>query len=130
MNVGELIGEIGYTMTFALGESLLLAFPLVIIGIFLSRKWREKHLVPVATIAILLLALAALLLQFFEKLWNFEKLIAGVWLGATISLGLLSVRFEGFGRQIDLTLERMMVLIYFYLAIDFLGLFVVLVRNL
>ena len=135
LSIGELAGVIGYPLVEALLESGILWAVLVALGLALPRKWLADKFVPLSSLLAWLLAAWAVLVQFiFNRilLWGPAELIPGLLL-VVISFGLAywSVRrygrLEGWIRKVT---QGLVVLTYFYLFFDLLGLVVIIIRNL
>jgi hypothetical protein len=130
MSVGELAGAIGYTLLFALIESILLALPFVLGGFLLPKAWQSTYLLPLSTLVLLTSAGAAFAMHYSDKLQNYEKLLALSWLGTNLVLGFVVIRFARLAAWLERLMDRLAVLVYLYLAADVLGTIVVVVRNL
>jgi hypothetical protein len=135
LSTWELAGVIGYSLVEALLESGILWAVLVALGLALPRKWLADKFVPLSSALAWLLAAWAVLVQFiFNRIlqWGPVQLVPGLVL-VVFSFGLVYWLVHRFGRvesQIRKIAQGLVILTYFYLVFDLLGLVVVILRNL
>ena len=135
LSAWELAGVIGYPLVDALLESCLLWLVLVILGLVLPRKWLADKFVALSSALSWLLAAWVVLVQFiFGSIlrWGPGQMIPGLLLVA-FSFGLVYWLVKRYGRLegwIKRIVQGLVVLTYFYLVFDLLGLVVVILRNL
>ena len=134
-SVWELAGAIGYSLVDALLESCLLWIGLVVLCYVLPRKWFADKFVALSSALVWLLSAWAVLIQFIYKSilqWGWEQMLSGLLLAA-FSFGLVtwlvkrSGRLEGWIKRLA---QGLVVLTYFYIAFDLVGLAVIILRNL
>ncbi len=119
----------------ALLESCILWIGLMALGFVLPRKWLADKFVALSSALAWLLAAWAVLVQFiYESIlqWGPEQMIPGLLLVA-FSFGLVYWLVQRYGRLdgwIKRLAQGLMVLTYFYVVFDLLGLVVVVLRNL
>jgi hypothetical protein len=126
----DLIGAFSYTVTFALLESVIILFALVTLATILPRRLLRDRFVAHATAIVLLTAVWVIadqlrLIRFVgSPFWPFLYLVS------MAILYLLICRYQILQGAIDSFAERLTVLLYLYVPVAFLGLLVVIVRNL
>lgn len=130
MSVGELAGAVGYTLLFALLESILLALPLILLAYVLPAKWRREQALNLTFLFLALSAAAALVLHSFESLWFSKRWIGAAWLLVLLSASFFVIRGKLLGDWIGRAAARLQLLVGIYVAADLLGGLIVLVRNL
>ena len=130
MELWELLGSIGYTLAFALIESALVATPFIAIGLLLPSTWRARNLLSISAIVLLTSTLLAFALHYTDRLQNYEKLLALIWLAANLGLGFMAIRFQRMKSVVEQIADRLALLVYTFLAADVLGILIILVRNL
>ena len=140
------IGYAGYSLMFALVESLIFGIILWLITLPLPKKWGEKRtLVVVISIYYVLAGASALehaahafeqyriAKQFLYGLEHFTNLtytlIAGAILLAIVILMLVIFKLRKGQSVLAEILDRLILLSYLYLVIDAAGIVVVLIRN-
>jgi hypothetical protein len=135
MTLWELAGAIGYPLSAALLESLLLWLVLVIIGYILPRKlFADRFAAQSALLAWLLSGLAMLLHYKFGIVLQWgtgQVILAALLVTAFTVLILWSVkRFGKLEGWIKIAAQRLALLSYIYVFFDLIGLVVVILRNL
>jgi hypothetical protein len=134
-SVWELAGAVSYPLVDTLLESCLLWIGLLILGFVLPKKWFADKFVALSAALVWLLAAWAVLVQFTYKSileLGLVQLILGLLL-VIISFGLAYWLVQHYGRLdgwIKRLAQGLVVLTYFYLVFDLLGLAVVILRNL
>ncbi len=135
LSIWELAGVIGYPLVDALLESCILWLVLVVFGLMLPRKWLADKFVALSGVLAWMLAAWAVLVQFiFGRIlqWGPEQMVPGLLL-VVFSFGLvywLVQRYEQVENRIRKLVQGLVILTYFYLFFDLLGLVAVIVRNL
>lgn len=127
LGIGDILGAIAYTLTFALVESLLFfALAFVLVGL-LPHGWFRHHGVWMGTVLAALLQYASLLSVVVVEPAFFLTWLAGLVVLLAIFFGLL--RGDKMRVWLDLV-ERLSVLAAFYLVLDVVSAAVVIWRNL
>ena len=135
LSAWELAGGISYALVDALLESALLWAVLVLLGLILPRKWLADKFVALSAVLVWVLAAWAALVQFiFVRIlqWGPAQQILALLL-VLFSFGLvywLVQRFGKFEDWIKRVAQGLVILTYFYMFFDLLGLVVVILRNL
>ena len=147
-NAWDAVGVVGYGLVFAFVESLLLFAVMALLGYLVSAYWEPGRRVALLAVLALVLSLWAVLEQLFFLVeirlpgWLIGLLVRsghplwGIYGGLLMLIGLTvllpallvlrSERALGFVRAM---IERLSVLTVFYLALDVIGLVIVVVRN-
>ena len=135
LSIWELAGVISYPLVDALLESGILWMGLVGLSFVLPRKWLADKFVALSSALAWLLAAWAALVQFiYDRMlqWGPEQMVPGLLLVA-VSFGLVYWLVQRYGRLegwIKRLTQGLIVLTYFYMIFDLLGLVVVILRNL
>lgn len=133
MNIGELIGSASYVLAFALIESLVIWSLPLLASIVLPNKWFRQHYLSHSALLVFISAAWSIALHS-----TYESVIANrqafPFLAAAFILTLaiayyVTFRFEKLGTIFRTILDRIAVLAYLYIFLDFLGVLVVIVRN-
>lgn len=127
LGLGDLLGAIAYTLTFALAESLLFfALVFVLVGL-LPHRWFRHHTVWMGTVLAVLLQYASFLSILSAELSLFVAWLVG--LGALLLIFFWLLRGDKMRLWLDLV-ERVSVLAALYLVMDVFSVVVVVLRNL
>lgn len=135
MSTWEVVGGIAYTLAFALLESILITAGLWIVAMLLPARWIKGRFVAIGSSFIFLNALWTILLHYeYQTVRSMGVRELLPWL-ALYAFSVLVVlwfvyRSEKLSSAIVSLIERLAVLSFFYIAMDVLGLMVVVVRNL
>ena len=135
LSAWELAGVISYPLVDALLESGVLWLVLVALAFVLPRKWLADKIVALSSVLVWLLAAWAVLVQFiFGRIlqWGPAQLVPG-YLLVVFLFGLviwLIHRYERLEGWIKRLVQGLVILTYFYLFFDLLGMVVVIIRNL
>lgn len=135
--VGDIFGVFSYLMAFALLESLVIMGLLILIGLILPGKWFREGFAYKGFITTIVAGMAMVILHYYLFLLNYAlPSMNRIYLGAAISIILLVafiLLFQSMPKlqtYLLLIQERLQIFIYFYIPLGFLGLAVVLLRNL
>jgi hypothetical protein len=148
-NSWDAIGVASYGLIFTFFESVIYFLAMALLGFLVSRKWDESRRIALLSSLSLVLSLWAVmgqvffytgysiprpLILFIARSGHPVRLLYGVLtilvLITFITPTALVLKNDGFKQMIDAMIERLSVLVWFYLFLDFLGLLVVLFRNL
>lgn len=142
----DTVGYAGYSLIFALLESLALAILFWALSLLLPKTWTEKRNLSLVGSLVMILSLASMLEQAAHA-WNeprlsrmflhgLEKypnqtyaLIAGAILVAVVISIMAILRSEKFTNALAELFDRLSMLSYLYLFLDFAGIVIVLIRN-
>jgi len=126
----ELLGASAYTMSFALIESIGLAFVLILFASFIQ-DWLNQEAAIASTISLLLSStIFALVLQMNEQLWGQIRLLALFWLISLIPLNWLSIRHTAWQKMLTWLSAKLSLLIGVYVVFDLFAIAIVIGRNL
>lgn len=147
-NSWDAIGVVSYGLIFAFIESVVVFLAALLLGSFVSRKWNEDRRLTLIGILVFITSLWAMVgylffmlnvsipgetILFFAGLAHPLRVLYAVILalvGPTIALpAYLVLRSEKFLRGARGFFERISTLTLFYLFFDFLGLVIVIIRN-
>jgi hypothetical protein len=145
MNFSELIGTLAYIQLYTLIESILFFFLIFILGIILPAKFFRAKYLTLGSLYIILASISVLILHFIPGLITFIAyktgftgylLILGLFLWILISGFVIVVRVAyRFIHHADIAdkikdiLDRVVVLTSFYLVVDLISVFIVVIRN-
>lgn len=147
-NSWDAIGVVSYGLIFAFIESVVVFLAALLLGFLVSRKWNEDRRLTLMGILVFITSLWAMIgylffmlnisvpgetILFFANLEHPLRVLYAVILalvGPTIALpAYLVLRSEKFLRGARGFFERISTLTLFYLFFDFLGLVIVIIRN-
>ena len=147
-NSWDAIGVLSYGLVFAFIESLLVFLVAMLLGFLISKKWAEDRRVALVGTLVLIASLWAMVnylffmlnisitgetILFFRKLAHPLRVLYAISLsivGITVALpAYLVLRSEKFLKGIRGFFDRISTLTLFYLFFDFLGLVIVVIRN-
>jgi hypothetical protein len=148
-NGWDAVGVVAYGLVFALVESLLIFGVMTLLGYLVSGYWDAGHRVALLTTTVLIASLWAILEQLFFLTgtvlpgWLISALVKSdhplrvlyVGLAALVTVTVLApillvARSERAYQWVHTLIERLGLLTMFYLALDIIGLVIVIVRNL
>lgn len=130
MRTWELVGMVAYTLSFALFETILILFPVFLVGLILPKGWIDRVFVP--WVGVMLLEGALVMIAFQVTIVNHSPKRLLVVMAALL-LGLstiLVIKFPRIGEVLRSLAGRLAILTVVYIFLDVLGLLIVLVRNL
>jgi hypothetical protein len=134
MNAWDVIGSLSYTLLFALVESLIILFVLMLVSVILPRNLFRKKFVGISAMIIFVNSLWLILAHLNEKtisLWEPKQFI--VWIGLyliSMAISYLVIQFSApIEKILVLIAERITPLSFLYLFVDMLSLFIILIRN-
>lgn len=147
-NSWDAIGVVSYGLIFAFIESALVFLVAILLGFLVSRKWSEDRRIALVGSLVFVTSLWAIIsylffmlnisipgktVLFFTSLAHplrFLYAISLALVGTTVALpAYLVLRSDNFLRGIRGFFERISTLTLFYLFFDFLGLVIVIIRN-
>jgi hypothetical protein len=131
VNLWDLAGMIGLTLVFALVESLLVAMGVVLLAAVIPGWWFTERFVALSAAAIWLTSLVSMFAHLQEPLVrSFLGVLIGVaYLAALAASAWALTRYPRFEGSLNRFLEKLAVLTAFYLALDGIGLVIVILRN-
>jgi len=147
-NSWDAIGVVSYGLIFALVESLVVFLVAILLGFFISKKWSEDRRVALVGILIFVASLWAMVnylyfmlnlsipgetILFMAGLAHPLRFLYAVSLALVVPTVVLPAYFvlrsDKFFRSLKGFFERLSLLTIFYLFFDFVGLIIVIVRN-
>lgn len=147
-NSWDAIGVASYGLIFAFVESVLVFLFAVLLGFLIPKKWNENHRITVVGVLVLVTSLWAIFSYLFFMLnvsvpgesilfmadlahpLRFLYAVSLVLVGLTVALPVyFTLRSKKFFKGIQGLFERLSLLTLFYLFFDFVGLVIVIVRN-
>jgi hypothetical protein len=133
-SIWELAGAISYPLVDALLESCILWAGFIALSYMLPKKWFADRFVALSSILGWLLTAWVMLAQFIYLRiiqWNLEQILPGLLLVAS-SIGLVYWLVQKYGRfenRIKKLAQGLILLVYFYMLFDLLGLALIIIRN-
>ena len=147
-NSWDAIGVISYGLIFAFVESIFVFLVAVLLGFFVSKKWNEDRRIALIGLMVLITSLWAVLgylyfmqnvsfpgetILFMASLAHPLRFLYAVSLALVIPTvvlpAFLVLRSEKFLQGLQGFFERLSLLTQFYLVFDFVGLVIVIIRN-
>ncbi len=129
MKTVEIIGSVAYTLTFALFETMIVFVIVLVVGMVLPKRWVPYTFVPLSSVMLIELAIMAGIFQHFILQYLPKRLLLVSFL---MILGLTVLTIPKFSKIAVLTrslAERFAVLTVLYVLFDFVGLIIVIARN-
>lgn len=129
MRYGELLSTVSYTLVFALFETIIILFPIVLVGLIVPVRWLRELFVPWAGLMLFEGAFAAIAVQeVIVTHGPIKKALAIVLIVMAVST-VIVIWSERLKRLIRFVAERLAVLSLLYIFVDLIGLVIVVVRN-
>lgn len=135
LRLGEVFAIYAYSFVVNFLESLLLIFPLLLLGVALPARWWNHHFTPYGISWVVCIAGSAMLrLYNLREPGMWEDFLHGqrLWWGLTvllaIALGLLLSRIGWLRKGVEGLADRLVVFLYIYLPLTVLSLVVLVVR--
>jgi hypothetical protein len=136
MKAWEFAGVISYVFSFALFESLVVFGLVFILSLIVPRRYFSDRLLATGSVLIFF-ATVATVMNHLHYVWKIpsSQLDSWTWKWAAASLAATGITLWGMWRSEKLSLiirsgaERLGVLSTFYLAVDLIGVLIVVVRN-
>lgn len=133
-DLGDVFGVFFYMMGFALLESVFVIGALLLVALILPQKWFREGFSYRASLTVLVVGVAMIFLQdsITFKLPRETDLLLGfvISLGTLLGLNILFSKVERLRNILGATLERFVIFPYIYVPLGFVGLVVVILRNL
>jgi hypothetical protein len=129
LNGWEVASTIAYTLSFALFETTILYLAVVLLGMIVPERWRGEKYLPLVSIYLLEFSIMAAILQFLivqSAALRGLVIAYALILVLTPFLVFKSVKINSLLRSIS---GRLSLLAYIYTFFDFVGLAIVIVRN-
>ena len=147
-NSWDAIGVVSYGLIFTFIETVLIFLVAVILGFLVSRKWAEDRRIALVGILVFITSLWAMTsylyfmlnvsfpsktILFFTSLAHPLRFLYAVSLalvGLTVAIpAYFMLRSDKFFKGVQGLFERLSVLTQFYLFFDFIGLIIIIIRN-
>jgi hypothetical protein len=147
-NSWDAVGVVSYGLIFTFLESVLVFLVAVLLGLFVSGKWAENRRITTIGILVIITSLWAMAsylffmlnisipretILFFKSLAHPLRVLYAISLalvGPTIAIPVfLVLRSDKFLKGMQSVFERLSLLTVFYLFFDFVGLVIVIIRN-
>lgn len=134
MDLWELAGAVSYTQVATLVESLLLLAGVVIAALLLPRRFFRDDFVVLGSLFVITLSLWTVVIQqafkAIQAAWPLPILIGAVpFLLSFVGVYHLARRSPRVRETTRKVLDRVSILAWFYLAVDFIAILVIAVRN-
>jgi hypothetical protein len=125
----DFIGAVSYVLLFSLIE-ILGFFVLLMLGGYLTPgRWLKDNFVPFTTVIVIEATAIAIGLHYFPKLFWQKKLLAVAVVGVFIVAALCIEKFPLVKKGINAFVDRISILSFLYLILNFLGLVIIIIRN-
>ncbi len=147
-NAWDAVGVASYGLVFALIESVTIFLVLVLLGFLVSKQWGQNRRIALLTILALIVSLWAMVSQLFFLLgispsgWILNSLAQTAHPVRIMYIAFLVVvtptilvpawlvlRSDKFFQFLQVLIDRLSLLTMFYLVFDFIGLVIVIIRN-
>ncbi len=135
LTIWDVVGTAGYTLAFALLESLVILAPIVLLAAILPSRLFKEHFVTFGSTIVVISSIWMMLANY--QRYDFSGIQVGQFL-PVLALYLISiaipivliVRYKRFEQLVQVIVQRVVVLAYVYVALACVGVLVVLLRNL
>lgn len=139
MTINQLVGVLSYQLVFAFLESVFVSGSIVLLAFFLPQNWLRRNftqrgslLVFVSVIWLLpihLNKMLALFNPFFgEPGWAYWFILVVIYVLTLYGLFKLLARSPKFSRSFQVLIEKISVLSWFYILLDFMSVWVIIIR--
>lgn len=130
---GDIFGVFSYMMGIALLESVVVLLILLLFAFVLPKKWFSDGFAYKGSLLVLVVGIAMIFLQstLTFKLPSIRLMAAlgGSSLAFWLALSFLAVKVQRFKTTLYFILKRVSIFLYLYLPLGFIGLLVVVIRN-
>jgi hypothetical protein len=135
LKIGEILSVYAYAFVVAFVESLLWLFGMVLVGMFLPRRWWNTEFKVLGTLWITVL-LGSVMLRLYTNRApeGWEEFVYGqwAWWGYTLLLGIILsftfARFAWLRKGLEALADRLVVFLYIYLPLTALSIIIVFAR--
>lgn len=147
-NLWDAISVLSYGLIFALAESVIVFLMAVLLGLLVPKYWRQDRRVAVISALVFSLTLWAMISQLYwllgiptpefviRLLMDAQHPVRFLYAGALVAVlatimppTYFILRSDDFFRFVQALIERLALLMSFYLVFDFTGLIIVIMRN-
>ena len=134
LNYWDLIGVIAYTQVYALAESVVVFLILIVIAAILPARLFRDQMVALGTMIVLISSLWFVLAHYNDdaiRLWGGKQflLILLVFIVSILVPYALIQSYSKIAEIIYKIVERLAILAYFYVFIDLISIFIIVIRN-
>ncbi|MEN8241914.1 MAG: hypothetical protein ABFS17_08330 [Chloroflexota bacterium] len=123
------IGLLAYPLAFALIEILGILSALILLRLIIPNQWGTNRFAAFGLLFVIEFSTFVLLLQFIDSLFWQKKLLLLGFLGILFLISLIVQFIPSITKIFDTIANRLMVLGYFFLIFNLLGVVIVLIRN-
>jgi hypothetical protein len=136
LKLGEILSVYAYSFVIDFGESVLLLFLVLLIGLLLPKRWWNEQFTPKSAVWVSVL-LGSIMLRLYTnrapEYWEDFVYNQGAWWGYTLMLGIvlstLFSRVSWLRKGLETLADRLVVFLYVYMPLTALSIIVVLLRN-
>jgi hypothetical protein len=125
----EIVGMVGYTLSFALFETLFALVLAIMIGMVIPKRWVVDKYIPMISLWLVELAVMAVVFQHYIIAYLAKRTIVMVFAGILVVSSLILLRFPKIGDLFRWIADRLVLLSFIYIFFDVLGVLVVILRN-
>ncbi len=135
LTIWDVVGTAGYTLAFALLESLVILAPIVLLAVILPSRLFKEHFVTFGSTIVVISSIWMMLANYQRydlsgiQVTQFLPVLALYLISIAIPIVLI-VRYKRFEQLVQAIVQRVAVLAYVYIALACVGVMIVLVRNL
>ncbi len=129
------MGTAGYTLAFALLESLVILAPIVLLAVILPSRLFKEHFVAFGSTIVVISSIWMMLANYQRydfsgiQVTQFLPVLALYLISIALPIVLI-VRYKRFEQLVQAIVQRVAVLAYVYVALACVGVIIVLLRNL
>lgn len=134
LSLWELTGVIAYTLVFALVESVILLFALLVLSALLPARFLRDRFVSLGTGIVFLTSIWAVVAHYNDeaiRLWGLGRFLiaAALYLLSIVGVSVLIAHFQRIGVVMVSFAERLAIVSFVYISIDVLAVMVIIARN-
>ena len=136
LKIGEILSVYAYSFAIDFAESVLLLLVMLLVGLFLPKRWWNEQFTSMSVVWISAL-LGSVMLRLYTnrapEFWEDFVYNQQTWWGYTVLLGvvlsILFSRVDWLRKGLESLADRLVVFLYIYMPLTAISIIVVLVRN-
>lgn len=125
----DFIGAIAYVLVFSLIEIFGFFILLMLGGYLTPKQWLKDNFIPFSTVIVVEATTIAIVLHYFPKLFWQKKGIALAFVVVFVLAAFIINKFPAVKKGINAFVDRVSILSFLYLVLNFAALLIVIIRN-